>query len=318
MTAGAASPWHRGELAVQARAGVDPARSAAVAPFFRPLLNAQHAAFYPMLPLVVAGAVDGDDRPWATILEGEPGFLHAPDERHLRIAAAPAPGDPAAAGLAAGRPVGLLGIQLETRRRNRLNGRLVEVSPDAMTVEVGAAFGNCPKYIHTRTLAPVEAARFAPAPAEALPALDDEARAAIGRSRTFFVASYADEGGRAVDASHRGGRAGFVEVDGDWLTIPDFAGNQFFNTLGNLVATGRAGLLFPDFEIGDLLQLSGAAEVLFDAPRAAAFAGAERLWRVRAERVVRRRGALRWRGAVEEVSRFVEATGTWAQARSDL
>lgn len=310
---GVAGPWHRGELAAQALAGVDPARSAAIAPFFRPFLNEQHLAFWPQLPIVVAGAVDDGGLPWATILEGGPGFASAPDDRHLRVAAEPAADDPARAGLAPGKSIGLLGIQLETRRRNRLNGRIVGAGDCGLDVEVGVAFGNCPKYIHTRALAPVDDAAFAPAPAETSAGLDDAARAAIAGAGVFFVASYADEGARGVDVSHRGGRPGFVATDGDWLTIPDFSGNQFFNTLGNLLATGRAGLLFPDFATGDMLQLSGVAEVLYDDPRQAAFAGAERLWRVHAERVVRRRGALRWRGAVAEVSPFVARTGVWAE-----
>ena len=61
-----------------------------------------------------------------------------------------------------------------------------------------------------------------------------------------------------ADISHRGGRPGFVRVDGDVLTIPDFRGNRYFNTLGNLIAEPRASLLFVDFETGDLLQLQGS------------------------------------------------------------
>ena len=113
------------------------------------------------------------------------------------------------------------------------------------------------------------------------------------------MASYADtpEGGRQVDISHRGGRPGFVRVDGDVLTIPDFSGNRYFNTLGNLAANPRAGLLFIDFERGDTLQLSGPTELVLEGPEVASFEGAERLWRVRARRAVRRPGALalRWR-----------------------
>ena len=123
------------------------------------------------------------------------------------------------------------------------------------------------------------------------------ARALITSADTFFVASYADQQGqRRVDLSHRGGKTGFVRVDAEGLlTIPDFNGNLFFNTLGNVVANGRAGLLFADLERGDLLQLSGIAEVLFDSPEIAAFEGAERLWTFRPQRIVRRRGALAWR-----------------------
>jgi hypothetical protein len=53
-----------------------------------------------------------------------------------------------------------------------------------------------------------------------------------------------------ADISHRGGLPGFVRVQGDELTIPDFRGNRYFNTLGNLIAEPRASLLFIDFEKG--------------------------------------------------------------------
>ena len=313
-TEAAADPWHRGEREAQARAGVDPRHSAHVAPFLRRFLTEQHRTFYPLLPSLVVGAVDDGGWPWATILEGGPGFVQSPDDTHLRIAAQAAADDPARAGLAAGRAVGLLGIELSTRRRNRMNGRVEPDPRGALTIAVDQAYGNCPKYIHTRELERVEA--DAPAPAEVLDALDDAARAAIRAAGTFFVASYVDDGRRQVDVSHRGGRPGFVDVDGDLLTIPDFVGNQFFNTLGNLLANPRAGLLFADFSTGDLLQLTGSAEVLFDSPRIADFAGALRLWQVRVQRVVRRRGALRWRGAVDEVSPEAEATGSWDDART--
>ena len=303
--------WHRGELALQQRAGVDPARSAAASAYTRAFLTPQQREFFPRLPFVVVGAVDGGGAPWATLLEGRPGFLQAPDPTQLRIAAQPAASDPARAGLRAGAAVGLLGIELQTRRRNRVNGTVAGVDGASLTVAVGQAFGNCPQYIPTRDLAYVETAAGTDAPAEWLTVLDDAARAAIRRAATFFVASYAEEGGRQVDVSHRGGRPGFVAVDGELLTIPDFAGNQYFNTLGNLFANPRAGLAFPDFASGDLLQLTGSAEIVFDGPELASFAGAQRLWRVRVERAVRRRNALHWRGAIRDESREAGRTGTW-------
>ncbi|HKY46193.1 MAG TPA: pyridoxamine 5'-phosphate oxidase family protein [Pyrinomonadaceae bacterium] len=65
-----------------------------------------------------------------------------------------------------------------------------------------------------------------------------------------------------MDVSRRGGETGFVRIDGSRLTIPDFAGNRFFNTLGNLLLNPRAGLLFIDFNSGDLLLLSGRIEII--------------------------------------------------------
>jgi hypothetical protein len=47
----------------------------------------------------------------------------------------------------------------------------------------------------------------------------------------------------------------------DRLAFEDYPGNGMFNTLGNLVENPRAGLLFVDFESGDLLQLACRTEV---------------------------------------------------------
>ena len=49
----------------------------------------------------------------------------SPDPATLRIAALPAANDPAAPAFVAGAEIGLLGLDLATRRRNRANGRVV-------------------------------------------------------------------------------------------------------------------------------------------------------------------------------------------------
>lgn len=50
-----------------------------------------------------------------------------------------------------------------------------------------------------------------------------------------------------VDISHRGGKPGFVQVSQDGRPkFPDYSGNNFFNTLGNIHDDGRVGLLFAE------------------------------------------------------------------------
>jgi uncharacterized protein len=315
------SPWHAGELALQRRAGVAE-RMVQVGRFVRDHLIDQHRQFYPQLPFILAGAVDGEGNAWATLLSGRPGFLSSPDPQRLQVMAARNPHDPADQGMNDGDAIGLLGIELHTRRRNRLNGTLRRGGGDTFEVGVEHSFGNCPQYIQLRDFAFV---RDPAIPVEApivLDYLDERARAMIAAADTFFVASYAEreakgETDRQVDVSHRGGKAGFVRVGGDGtLTIPDFAGNLHFNTLGNILLNGKAGMLFVDFENGDLLQMTGDAEVILESPEIAAFQGAERLWRLTPRRVIHRPGALplRWIFRAEGWSPNSLMTGDWQEA----
>lgn len=309
------SPWHAGERLLQQHVGIAERMAVTGPKVIRDYMPDQHRLFFEQLPFLVAGAVDGQGDPWAGVLEGLPGFVSSPDPRSLRVSAVPDADDPLLAGLGMDRQVGLLGIELHTRRRNRANGRIAAWDGKRFEVAVTQSFGNCPQYIQAREF------QFSRSPALRFPGvpnerggLDDAARALIARSDTFFVATYAEEGGRKVDVSHRGGKPGFVRVDGDVLTIPDFSGNRFFNTLGNMVFNPRAGLLFMDFERGDVLQLTGAAEIILDSPEIAQFEGAERLWRVHVRRVVRRPGALALRWRFDSYSPTALATGQWPAA----
>ncbi|MCG5479798.1 pyridoxamine 5'-phosphate oxidase family protein [Sinorhizobium alkalisoli] len=288
------SPWHEGEIAMQRLAGVEARMDEVGRRVVRDHLIDQHREFYPLLPMVVLGAVDPSGDVWATLRSGHPGFLRAKDVHTLCVELAREPVDPAESGMEDGAALGLLGIDLGTRRRNRLNGTLSR-SSRGFDLAVAQSFGNCPKYIQPRQV------RFTrdPAAPPVLPpraslALDETARTVIARADTFFVASYADlEAGRQVDVSHRGGRSGFVRLGNDgWLTIPDFPGNRFFNTLGNIALNGRAGLAFPDFQTGGLLQMTGEAEILYEHADGARLEGAERHWRFRPCRIVWRADAL--------------------------
>lgn len=314
--------WHAGETLIQERLGVRE-RMAALGPrVIRSFMPDQHRQFFAQLPFVILGSVDAEGAAWATILAGQPGFLASPTPTTLDIAAHLSAEDPVTPGLGDGAAVGLLGVELHTRRRNRMNGTL-SVTAQGLRVTVDQSFGNCPRYIQLRDLSVVHAPGPPPvASMENLACLDADARALIAGADTFFVASYADQQGqRRVDVSHRGGKPGFVRVGAeDLLTIPDFNGNLFFNTLGNVVANGRAGLLFVDYEHGDLLQLSGTAEVLFDSPEIAAFDGAERLWAFRPRRIVRRRAALalRWKARAGGASDSSQLTGSWLEVERRL
>lgn len=304
------SPWHAGERHLQETVGVAE-RMAMIGPMvIRDHLPEQHRGFYPLLPYLILGAVDDQGIPWATMVEGAPGFAHSPHPYTLQVDSLPSSSDPARAAFRQGAAMGLLGIDLSTRRRNRMNGRVAALDHDGFSIDVIHTYGNCPKYIQLR---PVDGiARKPGSMAERSTVLDEAAQAMIGMADTFFVASYVDlDGERSVDVSHRGGNSGFVRVDGNLLTIPDFAGNQFFNTLGNLQANPVAGLLFIDFESGDVLQVAGRTALILDGPQVADFEGAQRLWTVNVEQVVRRPAALALTWRFAQFSPFSLATGSW-------
>jgi uncharacterized protein len=295
------SPFHPGESTAQSLAGASP-RGAAI----RDWMPDQHRAFFAALPFVLVATTHATGWPVATVLTGAPGFIASSDPRTLRIAARPDCDDPAAQWLKPGASIGLLGIDLATRRRNRANGVIAIATERALVVAVRESFGNCPQYIHIRDLETVPAA---PAITEVMSELDQPAREAIEAADTFFVAT--GGGAVGVDISHRGGRPGFVRLDGNTLTIPDFSGNRYFNTLGNMLLDARAALLFADFASGDLLHVQGRTEIVWEVPATERLPGAERLWRVSVTHAWRRRGALPFRWSLRAQSPSVARTGSW-------
>ncbi|HDR9095949.1 pyridoxamine 5'-phosphate oxidase family protein [Burkholderia vietnamiensis] len=310
-------PFHAGELAVQQRAGVTEAAGAGGRRGIRRFMPDQHRAFFAQLPLFVLGGVDAHGQPWATLRVGMPGFVTAPDPRTLRIDGDALPGDPLAGTWRPGVPFGGLGIEFDTRRRNRVNGVVRAVDGGALTVAVDQSFGNCAKYIQARkpVRVPREGERSAAdAAPEVSDRLSDADRVLLAQADTFFVASAntaaAAGPARGADVSHRGGMPGFVRVDdAHTLTTPDFSGNRFFNTLGNLQLDPRAGLLFVDFDSGDLLYVAADAEIVWDGPLVASFDGAQRVvrFRVREVRRTRRVLPLRW-SPVERAPQFAAST----------
>ncbi|WP_327267343.1 pyridoxamine 5'-phosphate oxidase family protein [Streptomyces sp. NBC_01218] len=90
--------------------------------------------------------------------------------------------------------------------------------------------------------------------------LNDQTRKLIGCSPLVLIASADAEGN--CDVSPRGGPAGFVAVlDARTVAIPDATGNKRLDTLQNVIATGRAGLLFVIPGRPTTLRVNGRAVV---------------------------------------------------------
>jgi hypothetical protein len=293
--------YHDGQRAVQRRAG-GAATAERLERGIRPEIPDVAQEFLAGLRLIFAASVDPTGHVWCSALSGPPGFVATPDDRTVAIAARPAPHDPLARALGAGPvPVGLLGIEPQTRRRMRVNGT-AELEPGAMRVTTEQVYSNCPKYIARRDVA---GAPRPPAPrplAVERAALSAPDRRLLAGADTFFIATAA---GGSADASHRGGSPGFVAVhDERRLSFPDYAGNSMFMTLGNVATNPRAGLLVLDWETGDTLQISGRATIDWSPERAATIPGAQRVVDVVVDRVLAVRGAVPLRWVLEERSRF--------------
>ena len=113
-----------------------------------------------------------------------------------------------------------------------------------------------------------------------------------------------------MDISHRGGRPGFVQVSGNELIIPDFSGNRYFNTFGNLLIEPRASLLFIDFDTGDVLRLKGIASIDWN-PRAHLQPEPSGSGVLMLRLIFRQRSALPLRWDFAEFSPASLATGVW-------
>jgi ferredoxin-NADP reductase/predicted pyridoxine 5'-phosphate oxidase superfamily flavin-nucleotide-binding protein len=318
------SPYHSGEQAVQDRTGARDFAERIGRQVIRDFMPDQHREFFKELPFVVVGTLDKVRRPWASILVGRPGFLSSPDPRTLQVAARAISGDPINDHLIEDAPIAFVGVQLETRRRNRMNGKITSPVDGQFRVKVDQSFGNCPQYIQAREPVfledPSTIGESRPRRLEAS-LVSDEALALIQRSDTFFIASASPGAGgpdptEGVDVNHRGGKPDFVRVtveDGAHiLTAPDFIGNFAFNTFGNIVRNPRTGLLFIDFKTGDMLTLTGDADIIWDSPDVNRFSGAQRFLRFRVSEGVFIAGGLPLRWSDPVAAPQIADTGTWS------
>lgn len=230
-------------------------------------------------------SVDRQKMPWASLVTGPSGFMRAdPTGSQVELTIDQLPSDEHEilyTNIRHDDRVGGLAIELASRRRLRFNGRMHEIRPGGYQVAIAEAYPNCPKYIQRRHVTGRGPQTAAGQSLQTGSTLDEPARALIANADTLFVASMNPSGG--LDMSHRGGHPGFVAVhDNGDLTIPDYPGNSMFNTLGNILAHPRVGVLFINFKTSELTQISGEASIDFDVPDAQDItAGTGRMWTIK-------------------------------------
>jgi predicted pyridoxine 5'-phosphate oxidase superfamily flavin-nucleotide-binding protein len=257
------NPYHEGELLAQKRAG-ELEEGRRNSQMISDSIIQGALKFISQQPLAIMGSLDKELNVWASVLVGKPGFMTAVDEQTVEFdltRSAENSEDPFWTNIEDQSQVGMLLIELGTRRRLRINGRITRSAPEQLRLEVEAAYPNCPKYIQRRNIC--ISGTKGPGTARRGRFLEDDQLGLIRSADTSFVASAHPV--RGVDASHRGGNPGFIRVlDERKIRIPDYLGNNMFNTLGNFAANPRAGLLLLDFDRNRTLQLVGRPEIQWD------------------------------------------------------
>lgn len=269
--------FHAGELEMQQLAGVQ-AIAARTGNLIEGLVPSRAMDFIRQQTVAWIGIDDGEGLPWAFPLFGPPGFINPNTGELLEIELNehfPIP-DRWLVNLQKGKAIACLLIELSTRRRLRINGTIREINDHRLQVEVRQAYPNCPKYIRRREL--LENPAYCKFHFKSQgQVINEQLEKLIKQSDTAFVASLGPNG---ADVSHRGGPRGFIKCQPPGkITVPDYQGNNMFNTLGNFKANPFGGLVIVDFNQGCFLQLSGDIEIIFDQQNPdIATGGTHRLW----------------------------------------
>jgi len=293
-----ALPWHEGEDKIHKLTRVPPSDNPT-----QPMLHPLAARRVSASPTIALGTIDKQDRVWCTIWGGDVPIAQQVARGVIGIRTqVDASFDPVVQALYDGKDDGEvvrqegkmisgLSIHLEERDRMKLFGRMMagslmadESPTDAtsnidfttgqrgrmgnaqLVYHVTQSLGNCPKYLNKKTIKSYQGAK--PHLVSDSPLLSSEAISHIHAADLFFVAS---RGPEDMDCNHRGGLPGFLRVQpqtvstpASVLVWPEYSGNNLYQTLGNITTNPSVGLVVPNFTNGNVLYLTGNAEILID------------------------------------------------------
>ncbi|KXJ61334.1 MAG: flavin-nucleotide-binding protein [Alteromonas sp. Nap_26] len=332
--------FHHGEIALQKKLGIDKEIGERTNGFIRSYMPEQHRQFFTSCPFTVLALVDDEGYPIALPIWGGDDLIESPSPTQLRFHLPDEVLDMIRNALnldvIAGSKIGIVGIEYATRRRNRLNGTISHATDGNLTILVDQSFGNCPQYIQKRNTTKKRRLAIDGQLENSMSdnvnmttttthTINARVRSIIERAETFFIASrhnsLGQEANEGLDVSHRGGNPGFINVKGNTITFPDFSGNKFFNTLGNILLDPRVGILFWDNETGDLFFVKAKAKVEPIESKAsvfretgfkgAAFKDAERFVSLLVISVTHIAGIYPYSHKITEMSPYAFHTGDW-------
>ena len=280
--------WHEGEVKIREAMHSPPTDNPTV-----PTLSPQLANHLQVAPLVAIGTIDKEGRPWTTLWgNGDKGFARPLANEIIGIRT-PVTGkyDPVVEELfgkdatgevvreeGTGRMVSGLTIDLETRKRVKMYGRMIagalgtredevagheeHIAEAQLVLKIEQSEGNCPKYLNKKHIV---SALASPELVSDSAKLTQEAIDLVGKADLFFISSRHND--LDMDTNHRGGPQGFLRVasnedSGAVLYYPEYSGNRLYQTLGNLAVNPLAGLCVPDFDTGDMLYFTGKTDIL--------------------------------------------------------
>ncbi len=275
-------PWHEGEIEVQERAGVRQ-EADELSGMYRRQIPTAMAGFLSQQQFAVLSTEDVSGRVWANLIAGNPGMIDNRSLNEIALVHGKIATSLPIVDVEHNPKIGLIVIDFSRRIRVRINGNTQVEDDGSIAITIEQFYGNCSQYIQRRVIE--ESLPSKPnANSSVSSTLSPTQRGLIERADTFFIASRHPTHG--ADASHRGGKPGFVKVTApDRISFPDYSGNKMFNTLGNIAVNPAVGLLFVDFESGRALQVSGRASVDWSRDRSSTFDKAQRVVDVHIEEV---------------------------------
>ncbi|KAF2870261.1 oxidoreductase-like protein [Massariosphaeria phaeospora] len=298
------------------------------------MLTPQAANMLQRGPLLIVGTLDAQDRPWTTLWGGQPGFSRPLGGNIIGTSTiVDGVNDPVVQALVghvesgemvqgAQKMISGLTLDLMTRKRVKLAGRMVAGTLEEVDVEyaegaerpgkvaskqhqlqlgvnVEQSVGNCPKYMNQYDLRPALVTSEIISQSSSLSL---EAKALIAKADMFFLSSSTP---KDMDTNHRGGPSGFVRVLSDTeFVYPEYSGNRFYQSLGNLYMNPKIGITFPDYESGNVLYTTGHAEILIGNDAASLLPGSNLALRIKIDEARLVRGGLPFRGTKKNPSPY--------------